>query len=240
MRFLVILHIYNMKHLVVFTGAGISAESGIKTFRDSDGLWETYDIYEVATPEAWRANQALVLGFYNARRQQLKTVQPNAAHTILASLETHFKVSIITQNVDDLHERAGSTSVMHLHGELRKVRSDTDPNYIKDWGYNDVELGQKCPAGGQLRPHVVWFGEDVPKMPEAEKLAETAEIFVVIGTALNVYPAAGLVHYVPKSTPVFLIDPQPVATNRPYTHVKEKASVGMKILKDQLMKDYTY
>lgn len=198
------------KKLVVLTGAGISAESGIKTFRDSDGLWEGHDVMEVATPEGWHKNQDLVLDFYNKRRQQLKQVQPNLGHIILAELEKDFDVHIITQNVDDLHERAGSTKVLHLHGELLKVRSIKDKNLILDWT-EDLFTGDFDENGYQLRPHIVWFGEEVPALEEAIDITETADYFAVIGTSLQVYPAAGLISYTPSTTPVFYIDPKPIA-----------------------------
>jgi len=198
------------KKLVVLTGAGISAESGIKTFRDSDGLWEGHDVMEVATPEGWHKNQELVLDFYNKRRQQLKDVNPNLGHIILAELEKDFDVHIITQNVDDLHERAGSTKVLHLHGELLKVRSTQNKNLILDWT-EDLFTGDFDSNGHQLRPHIVWFGEEVPALEEAIDITETANYFAVIGTSLQVYPAAGLISYTPSTTPVFYIDPKPIA-----------------------------
>ncbi|KRB57698.1 NAD-dependent deacylase [Flavobacterium sp. Root186] len=198
------------KKLVVLTGAGISAESGIKTFRDSDGLWEGHDVMEVATPEGWNKNQELVLDFYNKRRQQLKQVQPNLGHQILAELEKDFDVYIITQNVDDLHERAGNTKVLHLHGELLKVRSVRNRNLILDWT-EDLLTGDLDENGHQLRPHIVWFGEEVPALEEAIDITETADYFAVIGTSLQVYPAAGLISYAPATTPVFYIDPKPIS-----------------------------
>ncbi|ABQ08012.1 SIR2 family NAD-dependent protein deacylase [Flavobacterium johnsoniae] len=198
------------KKLVVLTGAGISAESGIKTFRDSDGLWEGHDVMEVATPEGWQKNQDLVLDFYNKRRQQLKEVQPNLGHQILAELEKDFDVYIITQNVDDLHERAGSTKVLHLHGELLKVRSTRNPDLILDW-QDDLFTGDFDENGHQLRPHIVWFGEMVPALEEAIPIVENADYFAVIGTSLQVYPAAGLISYTYSITPVFYIDPKPIS-----------------------------
>ncbi|MEL1254223.1 NAD-dependent deacylase [Flavobacterium sp. DGU38] len=198
------------KKLVVLTGAGISAESGIKTFRDSDGLWEGHDVMEVATPEGWHKNQELVLDFYNKRRQQLKEVEPNLGHQILAELEKDFDVYIITQNVDDLHERAGSSKVLHLHGELLKVRSTKNRDLILDWT-DDLITGDLDENGHQLRPHIVWFGEDVPALEEAIAITETADYFAVIGTSLQVYPAAGLISYTYRTTPVFYIDPKPIA-----------------------------
>lgn len=221
------------KRLVVLTGAGISAESGIRTFRDMGGLWEEYDVMEVASPEGWRKNPQLVLKFYNERRRQLSDVKPNSGHTALAEAEQDFIVNIITQNVDDLHERAGSSSILHLHGELKKARSTTNPSKILDIGYSDINWGDTCDKGYQLRPHIVWFGEDVPAMTDAIKLAQSAEIFAVVGTSLNVYPAAGLVDYVPKCCPIYLVDPNDVSVwRRDVTVIKEKASTGVpKMLK---------
>ena len=196
------------KKLVVLTGAGISAESGIKTFRDSDGLWENHRIEDVATPDAWKRNPQLVLTFYNQRRAQLPNVQPNQGHFELAALEKDFDVEIITQNVDDLHERAGSTSVTHLHGELRKVRSSFDENLVYPWD-KDLHPGDLCEKGSQLRPHIVWFGEAVPMLEKAASMAEKADIFMVVGTSLQVYPAAGLMQYAPKYIPYYYVDPNP-------------------------------
>lgn len=198
------------KKLVVLTGAGISAESGIKTFRDSDGLWEGHDVMEVATPEGWHKNPELVLDFYNQRRRQLKEVSPNLGHQILAELEKDFDVYIITQNVDDLHERAGSTKVLHLHGELLKVRSTRNRSLILDWTA-DLQTGDLDENGHQLRPHIVWFGEEVPALEEAIPIVEDADYFAVIGTSLQVYPAAGLISYTYSITPVFYIDPKPIS-----------------------------
>jgi NAD-dependent deacetylase len=197
-----------MKKVVVFTGAGISAESGIKTFRDSNGLWENYRIEDVATPEAWRNNPVLVQTFYNERRKQLLEVEPNAAHVALVELEKYYKVNIITQNVDDLHERAGSKNVLHLHGELRKSRSTVNPALvypIKDW---ELKMGDKCALGSQLRPHIVWFGEMVPEMDHAIAITQFADILIVIGSSLQVYPAAGLLQYAQPDIEKFLIDPK--------------------------------
>jgi len=217
-----------MKHIVVLTGAGMSAESGIKTFRDSDGLWEGHDVMDVATPKGFVANPRLVLDFYNQRRRQLFEVEPNAAHIDLAKLETDFKVSIITQNVDDLHERAGSTNITHLHGELRKVRSTHDVNDIKAWE-TDLILGDLCENGHQLRPHIVWFGEDVPMIEKAVEICETADILIIIGTSMQVYPAAGLMNYVPPNTPIFFIDPKPNMTSKKHvTVIAKPATVGVK------------
>ena len=225
------------KKLVVLTGAGISAESGIKTFRDSDGLWEGHNVMEVATPEGWHKNPALVLDFYNQRRKQLKEVNPNAAHYILAELEHDFDVQIITQNVDDLHKRAGSTNVLHLHGELLKVRSTQNPNYILDWT-EDLNFGDCDKNKQQLRPHIVWFGEEVPALEEAVELTETADYFAVIGTSLQVYPAAGLIDFTKATTPVYYIDPKPIKIpnlRNPLYVIPEIASEGMKQLKKELL-----
>lgn len=225
------------KKLVVLTGAGISAESGIKTFRDSDGLWEGHDVMEVATPEGWQKNQELVLDFYNKRRQQLKEVQPNLGHQILAHLEKDFDVYIITQNVDDLHERAGSTNVLHLHGELLKVRSTQNKNLILDWT-EDLFTGSFDENGHQLRPHIVWFGEEVPALEEAIEITETADYFAVIGTSLQVYPAAGLISYAPSTTPIFYIDPKPIAIpnirNKVET-IAQFASTGVAEFRERLL-----
>lgn len=217
-----------MKHIVVLTGAGMSAESGIKTFRDADGLWEGHDVMEVATPEGFAANPELVLDFYNQRRRQLFEVEPNSAHINLAGLEDKFKVTIITQNVDDLHERAGSTNVIHLHGELLKVRSTYDAKSIQDWK-TDLILGDVCEKGYQLRPHIVWFGEDVPMIERAVKICETADILIIIGTSMQVYPAAGLIHYVPEQTPTYFIDPKPnIDSTENLTVIATIASIGTK------------
>lgn len=217
------------KRLVVLTGAGISAESGIATFRDADGLWEGHDVMEVASPQGWRKNPALVLNFYNERRKNAHEVKPNAGHLALASLEQDFDVRIITQNVDDLHERAGSSHVIHLHGKLFESRSTLDPQLIytmKGW---ELNLGDKCERGSQLRPNIVWFGEPVTLMDKAIEEALSADIFLVAGTSLVVYPAAGLVHYVPEEVPVFVVDPKmPDLPRRPNLHLyEENASTGM-------------
>ncbi|MGQ7946961.1 SIR2 family NAD-dependent protein deacylase [Flavobacterium sp. WC2509] len=225
------------KKLVVLTGAGISAESGIKTFRDSDGLWEGHNVVDVATPEGWHKNQALVLDFYNQRRKQLKEVQTNLGHQILAELENDFEVYIITQNVDDLHERAGSTNVIHLHGELLKVRSSKNEDFILDW-QDDLNIGDNDEQGYQLRPHIVWFGEQVPALEHAITLAEQADYFLVIGTSLQVYPAAGLINYTPKTTPIYYIDPKPIKIpnlRNPLEVIPNIASEGMLILKEKLL-----
>ena len=228
-----------MKKLIVLTGAGMSSESGIKTFRDSGGLWEEYDVTEVATPMAWRKNRDLVLRFYNERRRQLAACEPNAGHIGLAQLEKHFDIQIITQNIDDLHERAGSAKILHLHGELTKARSTVDPSLIYDIGYEDINPGDNCEKGSQLRPHIVWFGEDVPMMDEAMSLTRAAEIFVVIGSSLNVYPAAGLINYASRKASLWLIDPKDVVipVNRKVEVIKEKASKGIAILTERLLID---
>jgi len=231
-----------MKRLVVLTGAGMSSESGIRTFRDSGGLWEEYDVTEVATPMAWWKNRDLVLRFYNERRRQLAGCKPNEGHIGLAQLEKHFDIQIITQNIDDLHERAGSTKILHLHGELTKARSTVDTSLIYDIGYKDINPGDNCEKGSQLRPHIVWFGEDVPMMDEAVSLAGEADIFIVIGSSLNVYPAAGLINYAPQKASLWLIDPKDVAVpvNSKVKVIKEKASKGIAILTEQLFKTYGF
>lgn len=231
---------YNLerKHIVILTGAGISAESGIKTFRDSDGLWENHRIEDVATYEAWQRNRALVLDFYNQRRRQLLECRPNAAHYGLVELETKYKVDIITQNVDDLHERAGSSSVLHLHGELFKVRSTLDERLVYEWR-KDLNAGDKCEKGSQLRPHIVWFGENVPMIEVASKIAAKADIFIVVGTSLVVYPAAGLVHYTDYTVPKYVIDPNKpsIAYAQNVEYITDKASTGVKLLVDRLMQE---
>ena len=217
-----------MKKLVILTGAGISAESGIKTFRDSDGLWEGHDVMEVASAEGYLKNPALVLEFYNQRRKQLLEVTPNKAHFNLAKLESDFNVEIITQNVDDLHERAGSTRITHLHGELLKVRSTGDEEDVLEWKKNLV-LGNLCKKNYQLRPHIVWFGEMVPLLEKAIKITQTADILVIIGTSMQVYPAASLVDYVKPNTPIYFIDPKPTVSINDYnnfTIIKDFASNG--------------
>lgn len=229
---------WRMKKLVVLTGAGISAESGIRTFREMGGLWEEYDVMEVASPQAWENNPELVMRFYNERRKKLFEAEPNNGHKGLVELEKYFDVQIITQNVDDLHERAGSKSVLHLHGELKKARSTADPNLIYELDHWELKLGDTCEQGSQLRPHIVWFGEAVYAIQDAALIAGKADIFVVIGTSLNVYPAAGLVDYAPNGIPIFLIDPNEVySSNNRITVIKEKAGTGVQkliqILKDQ-------
>lgn len=226
-----------MKKLVVLSGAGISAESGIKTFRDSDGLWENHRIEDVATPQGWHKDPALVLDFYNQRRKQGLRAQPNAAHLELARLEQYFEVHIITQNVDNLHEKAGSTNVLHLHGELYKSRSTKDPTLVYDMDGWELNIGDKCELGSQLRPHIVWFGEEVPALEEAVEISMDADIFVVIGTSLQVYPAASLINYVPANAPKFIIDPHipDISPRKNLTIIAEKATVGMKQLAEQLI-----
>ncbi len=228
-----------MKKLVVLSGAGMSAESGIKTFRDMGGLWEQYNVTEVASPEAWARDPTLVLKFYNERRKQLFEAKPNAGHIGLAELENHFEVHIITQNVDDLHERAGSTRVIHLHGELKKARSTADANLIYELPHWELKEGDLCEKGSQLRPHIVWFGEPVTAIDAAAELVQQADIFVVIGTSLSVYPAAGLLQFVSSGVPVYVIDPG-VPAFIPAANIqviKEKASAGIKQLTAQLIED---
>ena len=226
-----------MKTLVILTGAGMSAESGISTFRDAGGLWEKYRIEEVATPQAWATNPALVHKFYNARRKQLAEAQPNNGHKGLMELEQYFNVQIVTQNVDNLHERAGSSSVLHLHGELMKMRSTGPGQEVFEVKPEKIEftIHDKCPKGYPLRPHIVWFGEAVPAMEEAIPIAESADIMAIIGTSLNVYPAAGLVNYVRKGTPIFVVDPErPSVYIRNVTYIQEKAGRGVELLKNKL------
>ena len=226
-----------MKTLVVLSGAGISAESGINTFRDSGGLWENHRIEDVATPEAWRRNQDLVLNFYNERRKQALSVKPNAAHYALVELEKYYNVQIITQNVDNLHEIAGSKNVIHLHGELFKSESTKNPELVYDIPSWELNKGDLCELGSQLRPHIVWFGEEVPMMDIAVEITEQADIFVVVGTSLAVYPAAGLINYIELTKPIFIIDPaQPdIKLRHNMTFIQERATVGMEILKKELI-----
>lgn len=220
-----------MKKIVVLTGAGISAESGISTFRDAGGLWENHDIMEVASIHGWHRNPELVLEFYNQRRRQLKTVEPNAAHYYLSELEKKYKVTVITQNVDDLHERAGSSHVLHLHGELRKARSEADETLVYDWS-EDIVWGQQATDGAQLRPHIVWFGEAVPLMEKAIEETTSADIMLIIGTSMQVYPAASLIDYLPRTSPVYLIDPKAEAMpDYPNLRlIRKKASEGVQEL----------
>jgi NAD-dependent deacetylase len=226
-----------MKNLIVLTGAGMSSESGIRTFRDSGGLWEEYDVNEVATPMAWLKNRDLVLRFYNERRSQLAACKSNSGHLGIAALEKYFNVHVITQNIDNLHERAGSTKVLHLHGELTKARSTADPSLVYDIGYKDIKPGDVCEKGSQLRPHIVWFGEAVPNMDEAVRITSTADVFVVVGSSLNVYPAAGLIGYAPGEASLWLIDPNDVyvPVNRNVEVIKEPATKGIEILTERLM-----
>jgi NAD-dependent deacetylase len=226
------------KKLVVLSGAGISAESGIQTFRDSDGLWEGHNVNDVATPEGWQRNPELVLDFYNQRRKQLLTVIPNSGHEIIAELENDFDVNIITQNVDNLHEKSGSTNVLHLHGELLKVRSVKDRNYILDWN-TDLNIGDCDDKGNQLRPHIVWFGEDVPAIEKAVSIVQKADILIIIGTSLQVYPAASLMNFADATIPVFYIDPKPAPIYDLPNDIKVIAttgSKGMKIVQKELKK----
>lgn len=229
---------YDMKKkLVVLTGAGISAESGIKTFRDSNGLWEAHDVNSVATPEGFNINPALVLEFYNQRRRELQKVQPNLGHRILVELEDDFDVTIITQNVDNLHERAVSSKVIHLHGELTKVQSTKNPHYVIDWT-SDLNIGDFDDNGNQLRPNIVWFGEDVPAMDYAISLTEQADYLIVIGTSLQVYPAAGLIHHTQPNCPVFYIDPKPASLynlKNPLQVIAKNTKEGLPILRDKLI-----
>lgn len=216
----------------------MSQESGIRTFRDMGGLWEEYDVMEVATPEAWVRNPELVMKFYNDRRRQLYECVPNAGHTGLAELEQYFQVHIVTQNIDDLHERAGSSSVLHLHGELKKSRSSADESLIYDIEGWELKFGELCARGSQLRPHIVWFGEAVPAMDQATPIIEKADILVVIGTSLNVYPAASLVNFTNPGTPIYVIDPErPQGFIPNVTYIQEKAGRGVEILKQQLIKE---
>lgn len=226
-----------MKKLVILSGAGMSAESGIRTFREAGGLWEEYDVTEVASPIGWAKDRELVLRFYNERRRQLETCKPNAGHYGVAALEKHFDVHVITQNIDNLHERAGSSKVLHLHGELTKARSVAYPELIYDIGYKDIKVGDLCERGAQLRPHIVWFGEPVPMMDEAVRISSTADIFVVIGSSLNVYPAAGLIEFAPPEASLWLIDPNEVyvPARLKVEVIREKASAGVKILTKRLL-----
>ena len=228
-----------MKKLVVLSGAGISAESGVKTFRDDNGLWKTHRFEDLASPEAWKRNPGLVLEFYNQRRKQLLEVHPNPAHLALVNLEKKFDVTIITQNVDDLHERAGSKNILHLHGEIMKARSTADENLVYNIQGWELKLGDKCEKGSQLRPHVVWFGEPVDNIQKAVKITESADIFLVIGTSLLVYPAAGLVNYVPQQNPVFVVNPdaRPIAGVQNLTVITEKAGKAVPELVEKLLQN---
>jgi NAD-dependent deacetylase len=226
-----------MKKIVVLTGAGISAESGIETFRDADGLWEGHDIMEVASPIGWKNNPEIVLDFYNKRRLQLSEVQPNEAHYSLVKLEEKYQVEIITQNVDDLHERSGSKNVIHLHGELLKMRSSINPNLIYTCK-NKIKLGDLCIDNSQLRPHIVWFGEEVPMFEKALEITSKADILFIIGTSMQVYPAANLIHYVNKNTPIYFIDPKPTIEKNYFQNliiIPKKASIGVPKIINQLI-----
>lgn len=226
------------KKLVVLTGAGISAESGIKTFRDADGLWEGHNVMDVASPEGWKRNKKLVLDFYNQRRRQLHEVKPNQGHVVLAELENDFDVHIITQNVDNLHEQAGSSKVLHLHGELLKVRSTKNEDYILDWEH-DLVIGDVDKDGNQLRPYIVWFGEMFTALEEAVNITQQADYVVVVGTSLQVYPAASLMHYANPNVPIFYIDPRPASiTNlqNPLEVITMNATEGVPLLREKLLK----
>lgn len=231
------------KNLVVLTGAGVSAESGVSTFRDSNGLWENHRVEDVASIEGWYRDPALVLEFYNARRVQLGTVKPNSAHYAIASLEDEWNVTVVTQNVDNLHERAGSTKIIHLHGELTKVRPENCYNdedgfsedTVFDIGYDTINIGDKAPNGEQLRPHIVWFGEAVPKISQAVDAVEAADVLLIVGTSLQVYPAAGLYAFAKADTPIYIIDPAEVRVkDGRMTHIKEVATSGMESFKNIL------
>ena len=227
---------FGRKKIVILTGAGMSAESGISTFRDSNGLWENHNIYDVASPEGFERNPLLVNNFYNQRRKQLLECQPNLGHLSLVELEQKYDVNIITQNVDDLHERAGSKNITHLHGELRKVRSIQNPDLILDWD-KDITPNDKGSDGHSLRPHIVWFGEDLPLFEEAVSITKKADILIVIGTSLQVYPAAGLIHYVDFDVPKYLIDPQADTMNSilSFNIIPFKATIGVPILVKELL-----
>lgn len=230
-----------MKKIVVLTGAGVSAESGIKTFRDAGGLWEGHDVMEVASPDGWRKNQALVLDFYNQRRKQMSSVEPNAGHRALVELEEKYEVVVVTQNVDNLHERAGSSNIIHLHGELSKMRSTADENLVYDCT-TDIHPGDKCEKGSQLRPHIVWFGEMVPMLEKAVYEVREADIVIIIGTSMQVYPAASLVAYAAKFAPVYYIDPNPTINHELGMRanleiISEKGTTGVRKLVDRLMKE---
>lgn len=227
------------KKITVLTGAGVSAESGINTFRDAGGLWEGHDVMEVASPQGFIKNPELVLNFYNERRRQLSTVSPNCAHAALVELEEHFEVTIITQNVDDLHERAGSSNVIHLHGELLKVRSTRYESLVLNWK-EDLNLGDLCEKGYQLRPHIVWFGEEVPLLEKAVLITQTTDILLIIGTSMQVYPAAGLVNYVNDGTPIYFIDPRPSVSENDFENlsiIPKKAAEGVPALVVDLIKN---
>ncbi len=226
-----------MKKIVILTGAGMSAESGLKTFRDADGLWEGHNILEVASPIGWNKNKNLVLDFYNKRRAQLLAVSPNIAHYSLVELENKYNVTVVTQNVDDLHERAGSSNVVHLHGELLKVRSTKNYNLVYDWKI-DLNIGDFCEENSQLRPHIVWFGEEVPMLTKAIDITEKADILIIVGTSMQVYPAANLVNFVKSGTPIFFIDPKPTINKNSFENLTifaENATIGVKKIVTQLI-----
>lgn len=219
------------KKLVVLSGAGVSAESGLSTFRDSDGLWDNYNVEDVASIDGWWRNRKLVLNFYNIRRRELSTKEPNKAHKLIAALEKDYDVTVVTQNVDNLHERGGSSRIIHLHGELTKACSELNKSKCWEIGYNDIKMGEKAPDGSQIRPFIVWFGEAVPKLEDAALAVEKADILLVIGTSLNVYPAAGLVNYTKPGCEIYLIDPKPMHLNLPnFTQIQDKATTGMEKL----------
>lgn len=227
-----------MQKVIVLSGAGMSAESGIKTFRDQDGLWHNHDVMEVASPQGWRRDPSLVLEFYNQRRAQLKEVNPNQGHFALAALEANYNVQIITQNVDDLHERAGSNKVLHLHGELRKARSTKNPALVYEW-QEDIQIGDTCELGSQLRPHIVWFGEAVPMIDRAAQLLQEANIVIIVGTSMQVYPAAGLITFAPADADIYYVDPKPAINYelRQLANLKvieEPATIGLAQLTKQL------
>jgi len=229
-----------MKKIVVLTGAGISAESGLKTFRDSDGLWEGYNVEDVATPDAWRRNPALVQDFYNQRRKSVLEAKPNAAHFALAKLEEKYDVAIITQNIDDLHERGGSTNVVHLHGIITRSQSSLNPNLtypIDGW---EIKMGERCELGSQLRAHVVWFGEDVPMITTAAQICSEADLFILVGSSLAVYPAAGLINYVRPNVKKYIIDPKIpyLDSNSAFIKIEEKATVGVPVLVSELLSEH--
>ncbi len=221
-----------MKRIVALTGAGMSAESGLRTFRDADGLWEGHDVMQVASPEGWESDPEMVLDFYNQRRRQLFEVKPNLGHELLAGLEQRYHMDVVTQNVDDLHERAGSTNVLHLHGELLKVRSTRDESLVQHWK-TDLVLGDHCELGSQLRPHIVWFGEAVPMLEHAAEITSNADIIIIIGTSMQVYPAASLIHYAKTGVPIYFIDPRPTIHESQFSNLTvlaETAVSGMQKL----------
>ena len=228
-----------MKQIAFLSGAGVSKESGISTFRDSDGLWENYPVEKVASIDGWYENPKLVLDFYNQRRKELQSCKPNKAHQIIAELEKDFKVWTITQNVDNLHEKAGSTNIIHLHGELTKAHAENDEAHPFDIGYNDINIGDVNEKGIQIRPHIVWFGEAVPMIEKAAEIISKSDILVVIGTSLNVYPAAGLIRYIKSGTPIVLVDPNNISLNYAhYTQITDVATKGMEKLKKILLEQY--